>query len=244
MCCHREWFYSFTTLASPIRVTLGDDSTIHATGVGRIPVRMRANGRWSNAVLSDVLFVPDLNGNLLSVAHLTQRGVNIRFTGKECQLYAQTGQLTCSGQLQGKLFIMDMRTVVPETACITRIDTFPVEGDDLPVATETALVTRSSSSKADVDTWHCRLAHLNTDAIMRMVKKGMVKGMEISGSTSRTSPCEPCLKGKQTRTEIHKTTETRADIALGHIFSDVCGKLPTRSHRGFEYFVTFTDNKS
>jgi hypothetical protein len=139
---------------------------------------------------------------------------------------------------------MDMRTVVPETARIARIDTFPVEGDDLPVATETALVTRSSSSKADVDTWHRRLAHLNTDAVMRMVKKGMVKGMEISGSTSRTSPCEPCLKGKQTRTEIHKTTETRADIALGHIFSDVCGKLPTRSHRGFEYFVTFTDDKS
>lgn len=164
MSCHREWFYSFATLARPIRVTLGDDSAIHATGVGRIPVRMRANGHWSNAVLQDVLFVPELNGNLLSVAHLTQRGADVRFTGQTCQLYTQAGELTCSGQLQGKLYIMDMRTVVPETARIARVDTFPAEGDDLPAAAETALVARSSTSRADVDTWHRRLAHLNTDA--------------------------------------------------------------------------------
>jgi len=244
MSCNREWFYSFTTLARPIRVTLGDDSTIHATGVGRIPVRMRANGHWSNAVLQDVLFVPELNGNLLSVAHLTQRGADIRFTGEGCQLYTQTGQLTCSGQLRGKLYVMDMRTVVPERAHVAPIEAFPAEGEDFPVAAETALVARSSTSKADVDTWHRRLAHLSVDTVMRMVRKGMVKGMEINSSTSRTSPCEPCLKGKQTRAEIHKTTETRADIVLGRVFSDVCGKMSTRSHRGFEYFVTFTDDKS
>ncbi|KAF8487211.1 hypothetical protein DFH94DRAFT_704007, partial [Russula ochroleuca] len=69
---------------------------------------MRANGRWSNAVLQDVLFVPELNSNLLSVAHLTQRGADVRFTGEGCQLYTQAGKLTCSGQLQGKLYIMDM----------------------------------------------------------------------------------------------------------------------------------------
>jgi transposase InsO family protein len=244
MSCNRDWFYSFSTLARPIRVTLGDNSCINATGVGRIPVRMRANGQWNNAVLQDVLFVPELNGNLLSVAHLTERGADIRFTGTKCQLYTQTGHLTCSGQLQGKLYVMDMRTVVPETARVARVEVFPDEGDDLPPSTETALVARSSSSKAEVETWHRRLGHLSTDTVVRMVKNGMVKGMEISGTATPTTPCEPCLKGKQTRAEIQKTTETRADTVLGRVFSDVCGKLATRSHRGFEYFVTFTDDKS
>jgi hypothetical protein len=31
---------------------------------------------------------------------------------------------------------------------------------------------------------------------------------------------------------------------LGRIFTDVCGPLPTQSHRGYKYFVTFTDDKS
>jgi hypothetical protein len=108
MSCNCKWFYSFTTLACPIRVTLGDNSAIPATGIGRIPVCMRANGCWSNAVLQDILFVPELNSNLLLVAHLTQCGTDVRFTGEGCQLYTQAGKLTCSGQLQGKLYIMDM----------------------------------------------------------------------------------------------------------------------------------------
>ena len=244
MSCNRDWFYSFSTLACLIRVTLGDNSCINATGIGRIPVCMRANGQWNNAVLQDVLFVPELNRNLLSVAHLTERGADIRFTGTECQLYTQLGHLTCSGQLRGKLYIMDMQTVVPETARIARVKSFPEEGNDLPPAAETALVARSSSSKANVEIWHRRLGHLSTDTVVRMVKNGMVKGMEISGTATPTTPCEPCLKGKQTRAEIQKTTEMCADTVLGCVFSNVCGKLATRSHCGFEYFVTFTDDKS
>jgi hypothetical protein len=59
-----------------------------------------------------------------------------------------------------------------------------------------------------------------------------------------THKCEPCLKGKQTRAEIRKSTETRTDTVLGRAFSDVSGPLPTRSHAGFSYFVTFIDDLS
>jgi transposase InsO family protein len=52
------------------------------------------------------------------------------------------------------------------------------------------------------------------------------------------------LKGKQTRAEIQHSTSTRADVILARVFSDICGKLGTRSHHGFEYFATFTDDKS
>jgi len=43
---------------------------------------------------------------------------------------------------------------------------------------------------------------------------------------------------------IHKTTSTHSEHVLGRIFTDVCGPLPTQSHRGYKYFVTFTDDKS
>jgi transposase InsO family protein len=72
----------------------------------------------------------------------------------------------------------------------------------------------------------------------------MVKGMEISGTSTHTMPCEPCLKGKQTCAEIQKHTETHAKVILGCVFSDVCGKLPQCSHKGFKYFMTFIDDKS
>jgi len=41
---------------------------------------------------------------------------------------------------------------------------------------------------------------------------------------------KPCLKGKQTREEIRKTVDTRADCAFNHAFSDLCGPSATRPH--------------
>jgi hypothetical protein len=78
-----------------------------------------------------------------------------------------------------------------------------------------------------IDTWHRRLGHLNTDDVLHMVHKGIVKSMEITGGSTPSTVCEPCVKGKQTCTKIRKETETRADTVLGRVFSDVCGKLPT-----------------
>jgi transposase InsO family protein len=242
MCSHRSWFHHFTPLVPPINVVLGDDSSILATGVGRLSVRMHANGSSKPVVLQDVLFVPDLHGNLLSVSHFARRGAEMRFVDKGCLILDQRKDTVCEGDLRGNLYIMQMSTIVPDSARLAVLNSFPTEGAALP---ETALFSEVSSSRATIDTWHRRLGHLNIDAILRMMRKGMVKGMEITGSaTSLSGTCEPCLKGKQTRMEVRKETDTRADSVLGRIFSDVCGKLPTRSHQGYLYFVTWIDDKS
>jgi hypothetical protein len=68
--------------------------------------------------------------------------------------------------------------------------------------------------------------------------------MTIEGALDVTTICEPCLAGKQSRIDIAKSTSTRATEVLGRVFSDICGKLPTRSRERFEYFATFTDDKS
>jgi hypothetical protein len=246
MCSNREWFTHFIPLTSPINIVLGDNSTILGTGVGRIPVQMKAKGQWNHAILRDVLYVPELHGNLLSVPQLARRGADVRFTEGGCQVYDQHGTLACEGSLRGNLYLMPIRVVAAESACvaITQVDTFPTDGGSLPFV-ESALSVHTTTSKADIHTWHRRLGHLHIDAILDMTKKGMVRGMEIIGTSSHTpNPCEACLKGKQTRAEIQKSTESRAAETLGRIFSDVCGPLPTCSHRGFSYFVTWIDDAS
>jgi hypothetical protein len=85
---------------------------------------------------------------------------------------------------------------------------------------------------------------MHTDAIKHMFEKAMVTGMRLTSDSAPTTPCEPCLKVKQTRKPIQKTTDSRADQVLGRVFSDICGKILTRSHQGFEYFVTWVNDKS
>ena len=187
------------------------------------------------------------NGNLLSVSQLARSGADVRFAQGGCQIYDQHGALTCEGSLHGNLYIMPIRVIAPEESArvaVLKIESFPIDGDVATPNAEVALTARNSTSKADLHTWHRRLGHLHIDAVLAMVRKGMVKGMEIVGSHSPPDTCEACLKGKQTRAEINKTTESRAADILGRVFSDLCGKLPTRSHQGFEYFATWIDDAS
>ncbi len=75
-----------------------------------------------------------------------------------------------------------------------------------------------------------------------MACKGMVKGMEIHSNHTDTKICEACLHSKQTQAKIQKTMEVHSDKVLGHMFSDVCGRLPTTSCQGYNYFITFIDD--
>jgi len=70
-------------------VILGDDSAIQATGVGCISICMHAEGKSSPAVLQDVLHVPELHSNLLSVSHFTKRGSEMWFVGEGCSILDQ-----------------------------------------------------------------------------------------------------------------------------------------------------------
>src|SRR6266702_518218 len=109
MCSNRKWFTHFTPLLTPVKIVLGDNSSIQGTGVSRIAVEMKAKGQWNRAVLQDVLYVPELHGNLLSVSQLARRAANVRFAKGGCQIHDQRGVLTCEGSLRGNLYIMPIR---------------------------------------------------------------------------------------------------------------------------------------
>jgi len=134
MCSNRAWFTQFTTLTSPVNIVLGDNSSILGTGTGRIAVQMLAGGKWVRAVLQDVLYVPELHGNLLSVSQLARRGADVRFAKGGCQIYDQNGTLTCEGTLRGNLYLMPIRTEPSESArvAVAQLDSFPTKGDNLP----------------------------------------------------------------------------------------------------------------
>jgi len=120
MSSHRDWFQSYQPLKPPCKVWLGDNSYILAQGVGQILVRMRADHKWSRILLQDVLHVPDLHGNLLSVSALARRGARIQFLNETCEIVDKTGHLTCVGNLEDNLYILDTQTVTECSAIIAR----------------------------------------------------------------------------------------------------------------------------
>jgi hypothetical protein len=65
-----------------------------------------------------------------------------------------------------------------------------------------ASVAKTTLSKASLQTWHRRLGHSNIKSVLKLSRKDMVSGMEITGETTNNSSCKPCLEGKQNREAI------------------------------------------
>jgi hypothetical protein len=241
MCSHRAWFFHFTPLSQHTKVVLSNNSAIPAVGSGHLNVKMLANGKWINSILQDVLYMLDLYGNLLSISHLVWHGTEVHFLSEACQVYNQQKSLILEGGLRNNLYIMNMQITDYITANVAML--FPHLMDaNQPL--ECTLITYLTTLSAPLKLWHCHLSHLNINAIIHMVDKGLVTSITVSNRQAPSSPYEPCLEGKQTCEVICKIVMTCAEHILSHLHTDVCGPLPIHSHHGYWYFITFIDGSS
>ncbi len=97
-------------------------------------------------------------------------------------------------------------------------------------------------SKASLTLWHWRLGHISEDMIQRMASSGIAEGMKVDGHGM--GDCSTCHKGKQTRNPILHTIQDWSSEILERVFSDLCGPMETPSIKGYQYFITFTNDYS
>ena len=183
--------------------------------------------RWSNPKLNvdfrieNVLFVPELGQNLLSVHTIAHKGINVLFTDDQCEFRKIDTQKLCS-------------TARVHKGCSQyELGGFVVKNQEVSIAEITS----------DLELWHQRLGHVNQETIKTMSSKDIIKDLHVE-KDSKIDFCESCTLGKQTREQFPKTGGTRAEELLEIIHSDVCGPMPVRSLGGNRYFVTFIDDLS
>lgn len=224
--CHisprRDWFEksTFRQLDNPVSIDLGDASSILATGIGTIHLKLDINGNTTYGYIANVLYAERMATTLLSVADLTKRNHTLTFDGNHCNIKSKTtGALVGIASRQGP---SDLYRLL---ACVTH--------DHVSVNTAT---TRS----IDINILHRRLGHLGFDNVRRLVTQGMVE--DISKLTGTQEFCESCALGKAHRLPF-PNNKTTVNNVLDLIHSDVCGPLPS-SIGGKRYFVTFTDDHS
>ena len=189
----------------------------------------------------NVLHVPKLGGNLLSVSQLTQTGSDVLFKSNGAIiLHPTTNREMAKARCEGGLYQLRVAILNGERAHIS-IVTDSLDDGESDVYSYVAKST--PVSKASIETWHRRLGHLNTDAILQLESKKLVEGMEISPKTLPKSTCETCQRAKQTRTPILHETLTQADKVLGRVFSDLM-EAKVKSKQGNMYWMTFVDDYS
>jgi hypothetical protein len=152
-------------------VTIADGSKVEVVGKGNIMLRIRVSGsNYRQYTLYDVLYIPDLNGNLFSVKAATQRGFVVQFGHSRCWIKNRRQMVCARGTLVNKLYYLD------------------IESDDHSAAL---------SAISSCTLWHQRLAHVNV-ASVRNMSRWSASGSDLPAHDD-IGVCEPCVLGKMAR---------------------------------------------
>jgi transposase InsO family protein len=204
-------------------VHMGDDSIVEAIGMGSILVEVMVKGQTNRIRIKDVLRVPKLHANLLSVSKILSSGCKVQFNMNVCIVRAFDGEVIVIALRDGNLYQVTFTKV-----CEMHV----------------ANVAQTSIIDGALELWHRRLGHLNIKGVHAL--QNMVSGMNLGNMPCPTSSfvCEGCIEGKQHRKPFPSDGGMRATKPLEIVHSDVCGPMRTTSLGGARYFVMYIDDFS
>jgi hypothetical protein len=166
---------------SSVKVANGASAQIVAVGDVHLQIGHR---RVMAFVIRDVLRVPGLSVNLLSVCRLTGQGVSVLFNDKACFLQQNDVNFTL-GVRKGGVF---------------RLIGQPVVGSARKDA-RAALVT-AGGEKEQVHLLHRRFGHLGYKYLSRLVKQGMVEGLDLPSGAIVQGTAADCEVRQRLRTKL------------------------------------------
>lgn len=224
----RSAFVTFKELNGSVGLGKGE---VAVKGIGSVHITMTDEcGGWTLG-LSDVLYVPDLEYNLLSVKCLANKGINTRFDSNGAVgVDADTEEMTsvfCAEESGGIYLLRTVRQHEPRNAVATK-----KQQQDQGVRDAVAL--RAAT------VWHERFGHLHETALAK------VPGLPIPKSTnsSENVRCEVCITGKMTKIPFPKKSNRCTMKPLELIHSDLMGEIRPCSVGGAQYVLTLIDDFS
>ncbi|XP_039313822.1 uncharacterized protein LOC105196674 isoform X3 [Solenopsis invicta] len=159
----KDWFQDFDE-ENGHSVAVASGQTLNFQGKGNVIISTK-NGEKK---ISNVVYVPDLKTNLLSVSKMVNNGHVVVFNSTGCQVYDAENCL-----IKGEIVV-----TASYHNGLYRLDTSQI-----------ANLAKHTDSE---EIWHKRLGHLNRIS-MNLLKKNLATG--INFDDERSEQCVACLKG-------------------------------------------------
>lgn len=218
MSFQRELFKNFKSTIHNAYVKVGDGRRLKVEGKGDIEVRGNANYLHT---MKDVLLVPELDKNFISISRATERGATVIFeSGGKHVFFISGNKVIAEGESINGLYSMNLK---PEVISSVNV-----------LTSESAML------------WHERLGHVNFTTLREMRARNVVNDLHFNGMQQQQQQpfCEGCAYGKQHRQSFPKEGARRSKTP-GEVFHmDLCGKMSVSSIGGSNYFLLLKDDYS
>lgn len=200
MCNNKYSFMTLTLFEKTRECMVGDGNRVTILGKGNVKVKCFVETGTVVAILYDVLYIPDLATNLLSIGSCTTKGLTAMFEQGICFLKRRDKTVAMGKRINKELYLMNLQV--------------------LKKAQETALITKTSRTMSE---WHRVLGHPGQKRIEILAKQpGM--NIKIKESPERIENCVECAKAKGKRVP-HPEKLRREEITGARVHVDLSGKL-------------------
>ncbi|KAH6555712.1 hypothetical protein KP509_1Z234100 [Ceratopteris richardii] len=141
-------------LPVPKYVETGDDTSHPIEHTRNIALSME-DGKVKH--LPDVLHIPNITKNLVSVGQMVDQGLQVRFNadGLYVEKYQQDGRLVSKGNKVGRMFTLNVK--IPEM--------------------NATMFAKGAGVIVDIEMWHKRIGHANLQRLKLMQSKEIVHGL-------------------------------------------------------------------
>jgi hypothetical protein len=208
--------FSSLTDCNTKKIFVGDDRSLSVVGSRIVQVY---NGHFN-----DVLCVPSISCNLLSVYQITHTG-----EGKTVKFSPH------------QVIIKDLKDpkhvlATGITDDITRLYKF----DNFGSSSFSSVFFAHSNDLSKL--WHEWFGHLTYHSLQQLCNQKMVTGLPLV--SCRDGVCAGYVLGKHHQESFEKHASWHASGPLQLVHSDLCGPLSSHSFSGCKYFLTFIDDFS
>lgn len=178
---------------------------------GNTMIRTVVDSSEFDITVKDVLCVPNLSTNLLSVSQLIQNGNKVCFEKDVCYIRNRQNILIGKANLVNGVYRLNIKS---------------------------GSLMACSATTMTSDIWHRRLGHINSKDLNAM-RNGAVEGISyIDKAEINKSNCITCCEGKQARLPFsHKGK--RCENVLEIVHADLCGPMEQASLGQARYFFAF-----
>jgi histone deacetylase 1/2 len=241
--------------------------SVRLAGNQVMPVEGKGNVRIEDTngeikIVSDVLYVPGVRTNLLSVGKFTDLGCSVVFYSNRCYIYKKNNiflqavrdQKNRLYRVENKVhqisiaendngLSMNHKDVHSSTTRESRLSastSSSMHSNTSTVTGTTFEANSKSNSLQEADLWHQRCGHLNFQSMYHMTNKDLVVGIPKLPLLRRI--CRSCALGKMHKERIPQQRTSTTTRPLELIHSDICGPFPIASRNGSKYILTFVDD--
>ncbi|UYV68969.1 hypothetical protein LAZ67_6001832 [Cordylochernes scorpioides] len=195
------------------KIILADDTQIESKAIGNVKIKTKEENLL---ILKDVLFVPQIKRNLLSIGKLIQDYQRIIFSKDKCTIIDFNDQVILEAP---------------------KIDDFYI------INSSGSRDEEDKVFKVNWDIWHKRLGHPNENYMTIMKNKNLVYKFDCI-SKEDLNDCITCIKSKYSRKPFKRIEKFQTSQSLEPLHIDLIGPIKEESIGKARFILTIVDDYS